>query len=90
MFLPAAAVLVVGSSMNENPRIRSDAFPLRYLLAALFLIPGVLHAAMLPAMAILTGVQWQDWLTPQGDGLYHAPLSRGWGTLFKGLQLVSS
>jgi uncharacterized protein len=26
-------------------------------------------------------VQWQDWLTPQADGLYHVPASRGWGTL---------
>jgi hypothetical protein len=49
---------------------------------ALFLIPGLLHAVMLPSMAAVQGrLQWQDWLTPQPDGLYHSPASRGWGTL---------
>jgi membrane protease YdiL (CAAX protease family) len=68
--------------MNEPPRVSWDCFPLRYLPAALFLIPGVLHAAMLPVMAILQGgLHWQEWLTPQSDGLYHAPAARGWGTV---------
>ena len=49
---------------------------------ALFLIPGVLHAVMLPLMSIVNGpIQWQDWLTLQADGLFHTPDSRGWGTL---------
>jgi membrane protease YdiL (CAAX protease family) len=55
---------------------------MRYLAVALFLIPAVLHAVMLPAMAALGGgLRWQEWLTPHADGLYHAPASRGWGTL---------
>lgn len=82
MFLPAVSVLIVRSAMNEGPRVRWDHFPLRYLLVALFLIPGVQHAVMLPFMATaLGGVQWQDWLTPQADGLYHTSASRGWGVL---------
>lgn len=81
MFLPAIAVLVVNFTMNEPPRVRWDRFPTRYLPAALFLIPAVLHAAMLPLMSTLGGgIHWLDWLTPQPDGLYHTPLSRGWGT----------
>ena len=82
MFLPAVSVLIVSVTMKEPLRIRWDRLPLRYLPVALFLIPGVLHAVMLPLMAIVNGqIQWQDWLTPQADGLFHTPLSRGWGTL---------
>jgi membrane protease YdiL (CAAX protease family) len=37
---------------------------------------------MLPVLFRLEGGWgWQDWLTPQADGLYHTPASRGWGTL---------
>jgi membrane protease YdiL (CAAX protease family) len=48
---------------------------------ALFLMPIVMHAVMLPTAAFAGGLQWQDWLTPQADGLYHTPVSRGWGVL---------
>ena len=82
MFLPAVSVLIVSSAMNEAPRVRWDHFPLRYLPAALFLIPVVQHAVMLPFVAIAQGgVQWQDWLKPQVDCMYHTPASRGWGTV---------
>jgi CAAX protease family protein len=82
MFLPAVSVLVVNFAMHEPPRLRWDRFPPRYLPVAFFLIPGVFHAVMLPLMTIVEGgVQWQEWLTPQPDGLYHTPISRGWGTL---------
>jgi membrane protease YdiL (CAAX protease family) len=82
MFLPAAAVVIVRATRNEPPRVRWTSLPLRYLPVALFLIPGVLHAVMLPIMATLgEGVRWQDWLTRQSDGLYHTPASRGWGAL---------
>ena len=81
-FLPAVAVLIVTATLNEQPRVRWDNFPLRYLPVALFLIPGVLHAVTLPLLVALEGqLPWQDWLTPQADGLYHPPLSRGWGVL---------
>lgn len=82
MFLPAAALLIVSSVSGETPRLRWPRFPLKFLPAALFLIPLVLHAAVLPLMgAFGGGIQWQSWLTPQADGLYHTPASRGWGTL---------
>ncbi len=82
MFLPAAAVLFVSVAMNEHPRVRWDCFPATYLPVALFLIPGVLHAVMLPFVAAFEGgLHRQDWLIKQGDGLYHTPVSRGWGTL---------
>ena len=81
-FLPAVAVLIVTTTLNERPRVRWDNVPLRYLPVALFLIPGVLHAVTLPLLVALEGqLSWQDWLTPQADGLYHTPLSRGWGAL---------
>jgi hypothetical protein len=71
MFLPAVSVLIVSRTMNAPPCIRWRHFPLKYLPVALFLIPGVQHAVMLPFMATAPGgVQWQDWLTPQADGLY--------------------
>jgi len=82
MFLPAIAVLIVNFAMNERPRVHWDRFPLHYLPLALFLMPAVLHAVMLPLMiAVQGGLRWQDWLTPLGDGLYHTPVARGWGTL---------
>jgi CAAX protease family protein len=82
MFLPAVSVVIVSTTMNEPPRVRWDRFPLRYLPVALFLIPGVQHAWMSPFMASAPGgVPWQDWLTPQTDGLYHTPASRGWGAV---------
>jgi uncharacterized protein len=82
MLLPAISVLLVSLTMDEAPRISWDHFSLRYLPVALFLIPGVLHAVMLPSMAAMRGgLPWQDWLRPQANGLYHTPASRGWGTL---------
>ena len=82
MFLPAIAVLFVTIAINEAPRVRWNSFPMRFLPVALFLIPGVLHTVMLPLMGRIDGgVHWQDWLTPEADGLYHVPASRGWGTL---------
>lgn len=82
MLLPTVAAIVVSVAMKEPVRVRWDRFEVRYLPIALLLIPGVLHAVMLPlSMATEPGVHWQDWLTPQSDGLYHTAASRGWGTL---------
>lgn len=82
MFFPAVSVLAVNLTMNEPPQIRWDRFSVKYLPAALFLIPCVLHVVMLPLMATIGGgLRWQDWLTPQPNGLYQAPPSLGWGAL---------
>jgi membrane protease YdiL (CAAX protease family) len=81
MFLPTLAVLVVHSAMNEGLRIDWNRLPVRYLPLALFLIPVTLHAIMLPRMALARPLPWQEWLTANGDGLYHSPESRGWGVL---------
>jgi CAAX protease family protein len=82
MFIPAVAVLIVRSAMNEDVRIDWDRLPLKYIPVALLLLPAVLHAAMVPVAAAYEGrVPWEDWLTPQADGLYHTPPQRGWGAL---------
>lgn len=83
MFLPSIAVLVVGPAMQEKVLSYGwNLFPLKYLPVALFLIPVVMHAVMLPMASILWGgLGWEAWLTPQADGLYHTPESRGWGVL---------
>ncbi len=82
MFFPAVSVLIVNWTMNEPLRICWNRLPIRYIPVALFLIPGVLHAVMLPLKATTGGgVRWQDWLTPQPDGLYYTPAFRGWGAL---------
>ena len=60
--------------------IEWDRFPLRYLPLAVFLMPLVLHAAMLPASAVMGRLHWHDWLTSSG-GLYHTPKALGWGVL---------
>ncbi|HEY6340405.1 MAG TPA: CPBP family intramembrane glutamic endopeptidase [Bryobacteraceae bacterium] len=82
MFLPAVSVLIVQAAMGEGPCVRWDRVPLSYVPLAIFLIPAVMHASMLPVMVRLEGGwQWQGWLTPLSDGLYHTPASRGWGTV---------
>jgi membrane protease YdiL (CAAX protease family) len=87
MVIPAVAVLIVWSSMREDLKIDWTRFPLKYLPPALFLMPVVMHAAMLPVTAAYENkLPWEDWLTPQLDGLYHVPVQRGWGTItFDGL-----
>jgi uncharacterized protein len=87
MFLPAFSVLIVKSVMNEPVRVQWNRFPAKYLPLALFLFPTILHSVMVPLMARINGrLPWQAWLTPQADGLFHAPAAQGWGELtFGGL-----
>jgi len=87
MVIPTVAMLIVRFSMSEYLKIDWTRFPLKYLPPALFLMPVVMHAAMLPVTAAYESrLPWEDWLTPQPDGLYHAPVQRGWGTMtFDGL-----
>ncbi|MDT9598125.1 CPBP family intramembrane glutamic endopeptidase [Sphingosinicella rhizophila] len=82
MLFPAMALLVVGVAMNAKVAdFGWKRFPPRYGLLALFLIPGVMHLAMIPATAALVGeLPWENWLTPRADGLFNAD-ERGWGTL---------
>jgi len=82
MLVPVASVLATNSVVRDSQgTVGWDRLPLRYLPAALFLMPVVLHAAMLPAAAALDRLHWQRWLTPGADGLYHVPADRGWGVL---------
>jgi membrane protease YdiL (CAAX protease family) len=82
MLFPALSVLILNLAMKEPPHIHWDRFPVKYLPVALFLIPCVLHVVMLPLMATIGGgLRWQDWLTPQPNGLYQTPSSIGWGTV---------
>jgi len=82
MIIPAVAVLIVSVTMRDPPRIDWGWLPVEYVPVALLLIPFVLHASMLSFVWMREGgLPWQDWLTPQADGLFHAPASRGWGTV---------
>ena len=84
MFIPAIAALIVRVTMNEGPQINWKKFPLKYLPLTLLLIPVVMHAVMLPLTIVQEGsLPWQDWLSPQADGLYHTSAKRGWGILTK-------
>ncbi len=87
MLLPAISVLIIYFATKEAPLVSSGRSPLKYLPAALLLMPGILHATMLPLMAVLQGrLPWQSWLISRLDGLYHTPAFLGWGTLtIKGL-----
>jgi uncharacterized protein len=85
MFLPSIAVFIVRAATGEGPRIDWDRLPLKYLPLALFLGPAVLHAAMLSVTLMTVGhLPWQDWLTPQADGLFHSSAARGWGVVTPG------
>jgi membrane protease YdiL (CAAX protease family) len=82
MLFPAVSVLITNAVVRNKHRVTGwDRFPLGYLPLALFLMPLVMHAAMLPVAAALGRLQWQEWLTPGADGLYYAPAERGWGVL---------
>jgi membrane protease YdiL (CAAX protease family) len=87
MFIPAAAVLIVQSALNEGLHLDWNRLPLKYIPVALLVLPVVMHAGMLPVTAVYEGrLPWENWLTPQADGLYHSPAQRGWGALtFGGL-----
>jgi membrane protease YdiL (CAAX protease family) len=89
MAIPAVAVLIAASVMNEPLRIDWSRLSLRYVPLALLLFPIVLHVAMVPVTVAYEGrLPWADWLAPQADGLYHSPPERGWGALTLGGLLV--
>jgi len=82
MFIPALAVLGVRPLMGGAVRIDWHRLPWTYVPVALLLLPIVMHAAMLPVAAIYEGrLPWQEWLTPQADGLLHSSTERGWGVM---------
>jgi membrane protease YdiL (CAAX protease family) len=83
VFFPAAAVFVVSRTMNApiGP-LGGGKHSILYFLLALFLMPVVMHAAMLPISSALEGgLPWQTWLAHPLSGLYMTPASRGWGTI---------
>ena len=82
MLIPAISAQIAKADTREKQgAVGWRAFPLRYLPLALFLMPFVMHAAMLPVAAALGRLQWADWLMTGADGLYHTPPERGWGVL---------
>lgn len=82
MLIPTISLLLTNAVLRHKRRSMGwNRFPLPYLPLALFLMPFVLHAAMLPAASALDVLRWQDWLTPRADGLYHTPAGLGWGVL---------
>lgn len=82
MFIPALAVLSVRPLMGGAVGIDWHRLPWTYVPVALLLLPIVMHAAMLPVVATYEGrLPWQDWLTPQADGLLHSSIERGWGVM---------
>lgn len=82
MLIPAVSALATNAVVRDEQRpIDWGRLPWRYLPMALFLMPLVMHAAMLPTALALGRLHWQGWLTPLADGLYHPPAERGWGVL---------
>lgn len=82
MLIPAISAQIAKTAMREKQGSAGwRAFPLRYLPVALFLMPFVMHAAMLPVAAALGRLHWADWLRTGADGLYHTPSERWWGVL---------
>jgi len=78
MVIPSISVLAASALVRDQPRpIKWDRLPLRYLPGALFLMPLVMHAVMLPAAMAMGKLHWQAWLS-SSDGLYHTP---SWGVL---------
>jgi membrane protease YdiL (CAAX protease family) len=87
MFFPAAAAFMVSRWMNAPfDRLSGERkFSAWYFALALFLMPVVMHAAMMAATAALEGgLPWQEWLAYPIGGMYMTPASRGWGTITLG------
>lgn len=82
MLIPTVSVaLTCATRQNEGPLLGWNRFSIRYLPVALFLMPAILQAVMLPVSAATGNLHWQEWLNPGTDGLFHTPESRGWGDL---------
>jgi membrane protease YdiL (CAAX protease family) len=69
MFFPAMALVIVRTATGARLQIDWDRLPLKYVPVALFLMPLVMHAAMLPTATALEG----------GPGELHWRLPPGWG-----------
>jgi len=85
MFIPAIAVFILQLSGESFVKKGLQQFPLSWIPIALFVFPVVIHSICVPVIAFQNNSQipWQSWLTPTGDGLYHAPAEKGWGVLSK-------
>lgn len=86
MFIPAIAVLIM-TNVFKAPVNKFDwnRFSLKWIIPALFLMPGVIHATCLPLLSFLNNgsLPLQAWLHSDSNGLYHTPVDKGWGTLTK-------
>lgn len=84
MGIPALAAVIVrpwfGASRADWRRL-----PWQYVPLALMILPVVMHIAMLPVIVWYEGsLPWQEWLTPQADGLIHSSEERAWGVMTAG------
>lgn len=84
MFIPALAVVIVRPKFGPGGA-HWRRLPWRFVPLAVLMLPVVMHAAMLPVIvAYEGGLPWQDWLTPQADGLFHSSNDRGWSVMTTG------
>ncbi len=84
MFIPAVGVTIMRLFFKDPVRSAGwRRFPVKWLPAALFLIPLAIHSINLPLVGYLNSMEipWQSWLTADSEGIFHAPESRGWGDL---------
>lgn len=84
MFFPWLAVLIMKFVFKAPlPDAGWKRFPVKWIPAALFIMPIAIHVVCLSVVAVSNDgtLPWQAWLTPDKDGLYHAPPERNWGIL---------
>ena len=71
MFIPAVAVLLVGSATNERIQIDWNRCPVKYIPLALLLLPVIMHVAMVPVVVAYER-RYGASRTPRRHGMTHS------------------